>query len=87
MTIGKFIFGLIVVGIGFLIIWKADWIMINFGRVGWADQHLGTEGGSRVFYKLLGSIIIIVGFMIATDLTDNLLAWIAKSIFRQEIPE
>ena len=86
MTLGKFIFGLIITAIGFLTVWKSDWLMNNFGRIGFAEKHLGTEGGSRLLYKIIGLVIIFIGFMYATDLTDSLLNWIATSVFRAQIP-
>jgi hypothetical protein len=87
MTFGKFILGIIIAAIGFLIVWKAEWLLINFGRIGFAERHLGTEGGSRLFYKLIGTLIIIVGLMYATDLTDNTIRWFVKAVFKQNIPE
>jgi len=87
MTIGNFILGIIIAAIGFLLIWKSEWLLINFGRIGFAEQHLGTEGGSRLMYKLIGFIIIIIGLMYATDLTDNAIAWLVKTVFRQNLPE
>ena len=86
MTFGKFIVGLIIVAIGFIIIWKTEWLLQNMGRIGWAEQHLGTEGGSRTMYKLIGILIIFVGFMYATDLTDNVLGWLARTVFHQNVP-
>ncbi|MDD5749905.1 MAG: hypothetical protein PHO91_03950 [Patescibacteria group bacterium] len=86
MTFGKFIFGLIITAIGFLIVWKSDWLMNNFGRIGFAEKHLGTEGGSRLLYKIIGLVIIFIGFMYATDLTDSLLNWIANTVFKAQLP-
>ncbi len=85
MTVGGFIFGLIIVVIGYMFVWKSEWLMQNFGRIGFAEKHLGTSGGSRLMYKLIGIIIIIVGFLKATDLSESLLSWVAKTFFGQEI--
>ena len=60
MSIGKIILGLIIVGVGYLIVWKSEWILNNFGGVGFAEQHMQTAGGSRLFYKLIGTLLIIV---------------------------
>ena len=81
MTVGGFILGLIIAAVGFLIVWKSEWLMMNFGRIGWADQHLGTEGGSRLAYKIIGTVIIIVGFLWATNLAGTFVRWVATSIF------
>ena len=57
------IFGIIAIVFGFVIVWKADWMMENFGRIAWADEHLGSEGGTRMFYKLIGLAIIAFAFL------------------------
>jgi hypothetical protein len=58
----RYLLGIIFIGVGFLITWKANTVMSIFGRIGWAETHLGTEGGSRLFYRLLGLLIIILSF-------------------------
>ena len=85
MSIGNFIVGLLIAGIGYLLVWKSNWLLNNFGRIGWAEAHLGTEGGSRLMYKLIGSIIIIAGFLHATNLGGIFISWIASSIFGADI--
>ncbi len=85
MTIGKFILGLLIAGGGFLITWKSEWLLNNFGRIAFAEKHLGSEGGSRLMYKLIGILFIIIGLMYATDLTDNLIASIVNVVFNTQI--
>ncbi|MFH1112070.1 MAG: hypothetical protein V1712_03310 [Patescibacteria group bacterium] len=68
MTWGGFFGGIIIAFIGFLLVWKSEWILVNFGKIAWAEEHLGTEGGTRIFYKFLGLIIIILGFGIMFDI-------------------
>lgn len=68
--------------IGFILIVKSDWFMINFGRVWWAEKNLETEGGSRLFYKLLGILIIIGSFMAMTGLLQELTLKIFSPYFR-----
>ena len=60
----KYLVGIILIGIGFVIIWKAEWLMDNMGRIDWAEQHLGSDGGTRAFYKLLGVAIILLSFLL-----------------------
>lgn len=45
---------------GAIFILKTEWFVQNFGKVAWAEEHLGYEGGTRLFYKLLGVIIILI---------------------------
>jgi len=79
---GRIILGFILVIIGALIVIKAEWFFQNFGRVPWAESHLGAEGGSRLFYKLIGLVIIIIGFLVITNLIGNLILFIFSPILR-----
>ena len=65
------IFSFLAILIGALLTIKSDWFLNNFGRVEWAERYLGTEGGSRLFYKLLGLIIVLIAFLIITGLLQN----------------
>lgn len=59
----RYVLGIIIIGVGFLITWKADWLMDNFGRIAWAEEHLGMEGGTRLMYKIIGITAIILAFL------------------------
>jgi hypothetical protein len=85
MTIGKIIFGIIIAGIGFILVWKSEWLLNNFGRIPFAEKHLAHSGGTRLMYKIIGIIVIIIGLMYATDLTDNLMAKIVNLVFRTNV--
>ena len=65
---GRIILGLIIAAVGALITIKAEWIYQNFGPIPSADKYLGTEGGSRLAYKLIGILASVVGFLIITNL-------------------
>lgn len=69
----KYVIGTICICIGFVIIWKSDWLMNNFGRIAWAEEHLGMDGGTRLFYKLLGIIIIVFAFMFMSGAMQSIL--------------
>jgi len=73
--------GLILAIIGFLLVWKTEWLIANFGRIDWADQHLGTEGGTRIFYKLGGIVIIFIGFAIMTGIMQPILLSVLTPLF------
>ena len=60
--------GLALIAIGCVFVIKSEWFLQNFGKIDWAEQHLGYEGGSRLFYKLIGIIIALIGIMMATGL-------------------
>ena len=80
-TIWHLIIGMAVTGVGFVIVWKADWMLRNFGVVPFAEKFLSTEGGTRLFYKLIGIIIMIGGMMHATNLLSPLMSWTVRKMF------
>ncbi len=84
---GAIILGLILVVIGALITIFANKIYNAIGPIPWAEMHLGTEGGSRLMYKLIGILFCVIGFLIATGLIRNVvLAVFGRIFFRQVIP-
>ena len=60
--------GMFIVFIGTLLVIKSEWFLQNFGTIAWAEEKLGMDGGTRLFYKLLGVIVCLVGIMMATGL-------------------
>lgn len=77
-----FIIGLVVMGVGFLFIAKTEWFLSSFGRIGFFEQYLGVNGGSRLGYKLIGIVGMIIGFMIFTDMIGNFLEWLLAPLLR-----
>jgi len=74
----KYFIGIIAIGIGFLLVWKADWLMNNFGRIAWAEEHLGMEGGTRMLYKIIGILVIIGAFLVMTGAMGAIIKLIFK---------
>ncbi len=68
----RILLGLAVAGIGFLFVWKTDKLRVWFGEIDWAEQHLGN-GGTRLFYKLVGAGICFIGIFIATNIISDIL--------------
>jgi hypothetical protein len=73
----KFIIGIVGIAIGSLLVIKTEWFLRFFGRIEWAETHLGMDGGSSLFYKLLGILCIIISFMLMTGIVEK----IFKSFF------
>ncbi|PIT87922.1 MAG: hypothetical protein COU31_00355 [Candidatus Magasanikbacteria bacterium CG10_big_fil_rev_8_21_14_0_10_40_10] len=65
--------GLLIVVTGVVLIMKAEWFLQNFGASAWAEAKLGTSGGTRLMYKLIGIVFIFFGMMIATSLIGGFL--------------
>lgn len=74
--------GILAIAIGFMIVWKTEWLLNFFGRVNWAEKHLGYEGGTRLFYKLIGILVIFIGIFAATNLLGGIVLAIFKPLFR-----
>ena len=59
----KYVYTLLIIVVGFLLVRFINWIVSNFGQSDWAEQHLGTYGGTRLMWKLIG-IAFIVGALL-----------------------
>jgi len=83
----KIILGLVLAAIGGLMTIKANALYEGLGPIPWAEQHLGSEGGSRLMYKLLGIGLTVIGFLIMTGLLQNAILAIFSRIFVGFIPQ
>ncbi|MBU1130591.1 hypothetical protein KJ840_00455 [Patescibacteria group bacterium] len=79
----KFIIGLIGIAAGFLLIWKSNWIVQNFGRIDWAEEHIATEGGTRLLWKLIGLAIIFISMLYMFGMVEGIIIGIFGSLFRR----
>jgi hypothetical protein len=76
------VLGLIMAAVGFLLVWKTEWLVQNFGHIDWAEQHLGSDGGTRLFWKLIGILIILIGFGTLTGIFQDILVISLSPLFR-----
>lgn len=77
----RFFIGLPIIIAGFLMVWKSEWLINNVGRVAWAEEHLGTEGGTRILYKVLGILLIFGGFFAMTGLLQDIVTGVFGPLF------
>jgi hypothetical protein len=84
--IGNLIVGLLVIGGGGLLVFKAETFLNNFGRLPFFENHLATSGGSRLGYKLIGIVLLIIGFMIATGLIGGFITWLISPLTKYSQP-
>jgi len=68
----RYILSIIGVAVGALIVIKSEKIFNALGPVQWAEQHWGAEGGSRLFYKLVGVGIIVVSFFYMSGILQSI---------------
>ncbi len=60
----RFLSGLLLIPIGVFLIVKTELMVSWFGKIAWAEEKLGSEGGTRIFYKLVGMAMIVMAFLI-----------------------
>ncbi|MBI3115171.1 MAG: hypothetical protein HYZ09_01605 [Candidatus Kerfeldbacteria bacterium] len=77
----RFLIGLTLIVIGFLLTWKADWLVNNWGRIEWAEVHLSSDGGTRMLYKLMGIILILGAFLYMTGALQTIVGGIFGGLF------
>jgi hypothetical protein len=74
--------GLAVAAVGFLIVWKSETVFGWVGAIDWAEQKLGV-GQSRLFIKLLGVLVAVIGVLIATNIISDILTGFASIFVRK----
>jgi hypothetical protein len=77
----KYFFGILGIALGTFFVIKTEWFIQNFGTNSWAEQHLGTSGGTRLMYKLIGIGIIFISMMGITGLLGPSLLNILGPLF------
>lgn len=79
----QYFIGVIVLAAGIGLILKTEWVLQNFGTSAWAEANLGYNGGSRLLYKIIGLILVLVGFLLITGLFGSfIMATVGKLFIR-----
>ncbi len=68
----RYIISIIGVAVGAIIVIKSEKIFNALGTVEWAERKLGTEGGSRLFYKLVGLGVILISFFYMSGILQSI---------------
>lgn len=77
----KYVIGILAIAFGTILIIKTEWFVQNFGTSDWAEQHMGTSGGTRLFYKLIGLAIIFIAMMGVTGLLGGFIMGTVGKLF------
>lgn len=77
----QYLFGLILLAGGIGMVLKTEWLIQNIGTNAWAEQNIGSSGGSRLMYKLIGIVCIFFGFLLITNLSNGFLMATVGKIF------
>ena len=65
---------------GAFIVIKSETMLEAFGRVDFFERNLSTSGGSRLGYKLLGIVVVILGMMAISGLLGGFMEWIVSPL-------
>lgn len=76
----KYFFGILAIVVGCLMVIKTQWFLENFGSSDWAEEKLGG-GGSRLMYKLLGLVCVILSILAMTGALGEIIVSVFGSIF------
>ncbi|NQV12899.1 MAG: hypothetical protein HQ530_01195 [Parcubacteria group bacterium] len=76
--------GLLGIGLGLLFAIKSEWLLHNVGRIASIERYLGTFGGSRLFYQLLGVLMIIFATLYMTGFLQKGIIGLFKRVFALE---
>lgn len=81
------IVGILMIAAGAFLVIKTEWLMSNFGRIAWFEEKLGSEGGSRLGYKLIGMILIFLGIIFMTGSGNAFMGWILSPLLKYSRPQ
>ena len=76
------IVGLVMTVIGAAIAVYSEKMLNAFGSIAFFEKYLGTEGGSRLGYKLLGVLIFFLGVLVMTNLIQGFILWLLSPLLR-----
>jgi hypothetical protein len=79
--------GLAIAAVGFVLVWKSEWFHVNFGAIQWAEEKMGSSGGSRLMYKLIGLVVLFISFLMITNLHKIFFISVFGGIFGIKPPE
>ncbi len=74
--------GILMTVAGCFLVIKTEWFLQNFGRIGWFEDKLGSEGGSRLGYKIVGILLIVIGIIVMTGSGSAFGEWLLSPLFK-----
>jgi len=83
---GHVILGIVITVAGALMVMKTEWLINNFGRMAWFEEKLGSEGGTRLGYKLIGIVAIIIGIIVMTGSGPEFMRWLLGPLIKYNQP-
>ncbi len=62
----RIVIGILGIILGIILVLKSEWFFTFFGRIDFADRYLGTEGGTRLMYKIIGILFVFLSLLYMT---------------------
>lgn len=81
-VLANLVIGLIIMAVGVAPIIKTEYFLDTFGRIEFFEVKMGTSGGSRLGYKLIGMALVLAGVLVATGMFGGFIAWIFSPLTR-----
>ncbi len=78
----SFFIGLFMTLAGAGIILKSEMVLEFFGRIEFFEDKLGTAGGSRLGYKLVGLLIAFLGILTMTGLIQGFMEFVLSPLLK-----
>lgn len=79
---GHIIVGILIMVPGAFLVIKTEWFINNFGRLAWFEEKLGSEGGSRLGYKIIGIVALIIGIIVLTGSGPEFMSWLLSPLLK-----
>lgn len=76
------IIGILILLAGVLLVVKSEWFLNNFGRIAWAEKFFGTSGGTRLGYKMLGVLFVLIGIIFITGSGSSFMSWLVGPLVK-----
>lgn len=73
----RILLGTVVSVVGFFVVWKAENVTGLVGRSWWAENTFQGFGGTSGLVKIIGILVIFIGFMIMTGGINDILGGVA----------
>ncbi len=70
MIFVKILIFIVALGLGLSFLVYAEPLVRTFGKAEWAERRFHTQGGSYLLWKVIGIIIIILGFLFLVGSLD-----------------
>ncbi len=76
------ILGMVMMIAGGIVTIKSEKMLEFFGRSEFFESKLGTAGGSRLGYKLVGVIIFFLGVLVTTGLIQGFMEFVLSPLLK-----